>query len=160
MHQPICSQCTLSLPPENIRKPYGSLMFPDVEKECIGNKSVNITSSRKGFVFLFFWMVCQAKHLNALLCLMIFERFLFHVSYTTSLITFHPETIPWVLRGRLQNFDSPFDFPFSFQRNIVIKIFLQKRICFTDQKELRIWTLFRQSSISEVLILMALSLVS
>ena len=25
--KPICSQCTLSLPPENIRKPYGFLMF-------------------------------------------------------------------------------------------------------------------------------------
>ena len=25
--QPICSQCTLSLPPENIRKPLGFLMF-------------------------------------------------------------------------------------------------------------------------------------
>ena len=24
---PICSQCTLSVPPENIRKPYGFLMF-------------------------------------------------------------------------------------------------------------------------------------
>ena len=27
LFQPIRSQCTLSLPPENIRKPYGFLMF-------------------------------------------------------------------------------------------------------------------------------------
>ena len=30
---------TLSLPPENITKPYGFLIFS--EKECIGNKWVN-----------------------------------------------------------------------------------------------------------------------
>ena len=37
----IRSQYTLSLPPENIRKPYGSLMFSGVEKGCTGNEWVN-----------------------------------------------------------------------------------------------------------------------
>ena len=27
--QPICCQCTLSLPPENIKKLYGFMMFPE-----------------------------------------------------------------------------------------------------------------------------------
>ena len=36
-----CSQCTLSLPPENIRKPYGFLMFSGGRERCIGNKWVN-----------------------------------------------------------------------------------------------------------------------
>ena len=37
---PICSKCTLSLLPENIRKPFGSVRFSGVEKGCIGNKWV------------------------------------------------------------------------------------------------------------------------
>ena len=38
--EPVHSQCTLSLPPENIRKPQGFLMFSGVEKGCIGNENV------------------------------------------------------------------------------------------------------------------------
>ena len=34
----ICSQCSLSLLPENIRKPYGFLIFQGVEKGRIGNE--------------------------------------------------------------------------------------------------------------------------
>ena len=33
-------QCTFSLPPENIRKPYDFLMFSGLEKGCIGNEWV------------------------------------------------------------------------------------------------------------------------
>ena len=50
-------QCTLSLPPENIRKPYGFLIFQQVEKGCIGNIWVNgkglnlrITHSEKSWI--------------------------------------------------------------------------------------------------------------
>ena len=39
---PICSQCTLFLALENIRKPYGFLMFSGVRERCIGNESVKI----------------------------------------------------------------------------------------------------------------------
>ena len=38
--EPIRSQCTFPLPPENIRKPYGFLMLSRVEKGCIGNEWV------------------------------------------------------------------------------------------------------------------------
>ena len=40
----ICSQCTLSLPPENISKP-SFLMFSALEEGCFGNKCVKKTSS-------------------------------------------------------------------------------------------------------------------
>ena len=37
----ICSQCTLSLPPENNRKSYGkNLCSQGVKNGCIGNESV------------------------------------------------------------------------------------------------------------------------
>ena len=39
--QPIHSQCTLSLPPENIRKHQFSDVFRGVEKGCIGSEWVN-----------------------------------------------------------------------------------------------------------------------
>ena len=38
---PISSQCPLSVPPENIGKPYGFQTFSGVEKGCIGNKYPN-----------------------------------------------------------------------------------------------------------------------
>ena len=41
-YYPICSQCTLSLPPESIRKP-GFLIFAGLEKGCIGNKQVKVS---------------------------------------------------------------------------------------------------------------------
>ena len=41
---PIRSQCTISLPPENIRKLYGFLMFSGVEKGRTGNNWVKITA--------------------------------------------------------------------------------------------------------------------
>ena len=43
---PVCSQCTLSLPPENMKKSYSFLMFHGVEKRCIGNKWINNFSGR------------------------------------------------------------------------------------------------------------------
>ena len=37
-----CLQCIVSLPLENIREPYGFLMFSGVEKDCTGNKWVKL----------------------------------------------------------------------------------------------------------------------
>ena len=105
--------------------------------------NINIMSSRKGS-FSFFWLACPAK-LNAVLCLVISERFVFHVSYTTSLITSHLKLCPGFCVTCFNSFDSSFDFSFSFQQNIVFKIFLQKESAL---------------SIQEVIILMAFSLVS
>ena len=43
LFNPIGSECTLSLPPENTKKPYGKVFwyFQEVEKKWIGNKWVN-----------------------------------------------------------------------------------------------------------------------
>ena len=49
VYQPIRSQCSLSLTPENIRKPWGFLLFSGVEKRCIGNEWVKWS----GFVACF-----------------------------------------------------------------------------------------------------------
>ena len=46
----IFSQCTLSFPPENIKKPYGFLMFSAVDKGCIGNEWVNRAIRRPSIV--------------------------------------------------------------------------------------------------------------
>ena len=44
----ICSQCTISLPPENIRKPYG---FQGIEKGCIGNEQAHLSQVNVSLYF-------------------------------------------------------------------------------------------------------------
>ena len=49
--KPICSQCTLSVCPENIRKSCSFLIcFQAVEKGCIGNKWVKEDTQRKSLI--------------------------------------------------------------------------------------------------------------
>ena len=49
--KPICSQCTLSVRPENIRKSCNFLIcFQAVEKGCIGNKWVKEDTQRKSLI--------------------------------------------------------------------------------------------------------------
>ena len=91
-------------------------------------------SSHKGS-FSFFWLACPAN-LNIVLCLLISERLVFNVSYTTCLITSQLRLCPAFCVTCFNSFDSSFDFPFWFRRNIVFKIFLQKKICFKYLKSL------------------------
>ena len=46
---PFVPNAPFSLHPENIRKPYGFLMFSGVEKRCFGNKWVNLTNKIEVF---------------------------------------------------------------------------------------------------------------
>ena len=50
---PICSQCTLSLPPENIRKPE-FLILSGLENGCIGNKQVKVS-----------WIYCLQRSISS-----------------------------------------------------------------------------------------------
>ena len=48
---PFVLNATLFLPPENIRKLQGFLMFSGIENRCIGNKWVNTTSGLEAHPF-------------------------------------------------------------------------------------------------------------
>ena len=60
MDWPIRSQCTLSLPPEDIRKPYG---FQGAEKVCIGNEWVTFKWKEQFFLKLFSIMKSFVFHM-------------------------------------------------------------------------------------------------
>ena len=49
------SQCILSLPPENTRKPFGFMIFSGVEKVCIGNEWVKIPKQNQQFRCCIVW---------------------------------------------------------------------------------------------------------
>ena len=60
MDWPIRFQCTLSLPPEDIRKPYG---FQEAEKVCIGNEWVTSKWKEQFFLKLFSIMKSIVFHM-------------------------------------------------------------------------------------------------
>ena len=62
-YQFIRSQCTLSLPSENIKKPQGFLMLQGVEKDCIRNKSVNSLFSSNQLILITHWEISQNQFL-------------------------------------------------------------------------------------------------
>ena len=56
-----------STPPENIRKPYGFLVFSGVEKECIGNEWIKVMYSihfylTHIFICTFFYLKSPGKN--------------------------------------------------------------------------------------------------
>ena len=58
----IHSQLPLSLASENIRKPYGFILFSGVEKGCIGNKMVNLVMLDFGYICDKPPIVCYATY--------------------------------------------------------------------------------------------------